>query len=80
VSIELEHLVQDIGTAIKRIDSRRPQTANARTGAAYQRLERSTGERYERQLHTDPPYRVLRRQKCDLCIGSYGDFDWAVEI
>jgi len=32
----LEQLVGDIGTAIKRIDSRRPQAANARTGVLYQ--------------------------------------------
>ena len=33
---ELEQIVLDIGAAIKHIDSRRPQGANARTGALYQ--------------------------------------------
>lgn len=33
---ELQQLVLDIAEAIKRIDSRRPQAANARTGALYQ--------------------------------------------
>jgi hypothetical protein len=36
VRTELEQLVLDIGVAIKRIDTRRPQAANARTGALYQ--------------------------------------------
>lgn len=34
--IELDILVADIGAAIKAIDSRRPQAANARTGVSYQ--------------------------------------------
>lgn len=34
--VELEQLVADVGVAIKRIDSRRPQAANVRTGVTYQ--------------------------------------------
>jgi len=34
--LELAELIQDIGIAIKRIDKRRPQASNARTGALYQ--------------------------------------------
>jgi hypothetical protein len=34
--VELDQLVEDVGAAIKAIDLRRPQAANARTGAAYQ--------------------------------------------
>ena len=33
---ELQQLIEDIGRAIGQIDSRRPQAANARTGAPYQ--------------------------------------------
>lgn len=33
---ELNQLIQDIGRAVKEIDNRRPQAANARTGASYQ--------------------------------------------
>jgi hypothetical protein len=34
--LELVELVRDIATSIKRIDERRPQAANVRTGALYQ--------------------------------------------
>jgi hypothetical protein len=37
-------------------------------------------ERYGDKLHIGIPYRGLNRQKCDLCIGTRGRFDWAVEI
>ena len=97
MSLELEQLVSDIGAAIRRIDSRRPQASNARTGAAYQpgigphpetqavalivaELSSINPERYARQLYTDIPYQGLSRQKCDLCCGTPGNFDWAVEI
>jgi hypothetical protein len=36
MTTELGQVVRDIGTAIKRADSRRPQAANSRTGALYQ--------------------------------------------
>jgi hypothetical protein len=36
VPYELDQLIQDIGKAVKEVDSRRPQAANARTGASYQ--------------------------------------------
>jgi hypothetical protein len=34
--MELLELVTDIGTVIKRIDERRPQASNVRTGVQYQ--------------------------------------------
>ena len=97
MTIELEELVADIGLSIKRIDSRRPQAANVRTGVAYQpgigphpetqavalivtELRAIAPERYDNHLHTDIPYRGISRQKCDLCTGAQGDFDWAIEI
>jgi hypothetical protein len=36
MTVSLSELVSDIATSIKRIDERRPQAANARTGALYQ--------------------------------------------
>lgn len=36
MAVSLRDLIADIGAAIKRIDARRPQASNARTGAPYQ--------------------------------------------
>jgi hypothetical protein len=36
MALELDQLVRDVAACIKRVDARRPQAANARTGALYQ--------------------------------------------
>src|SRR6267142_6737773 len=95
--LELEDIVADVATVIKRIDARRPQAANARTGAVYQpgigphpetqavdlvvaELQVFAPTRYAGRLHTDVPYPGSSRQKCDLCIGTSPDWEWAVEV
>src|SRR5262245_24701945 len=35
---------------------------------------------YDSVLHTNVAYARGSRQKCDLCIGVRGDWEWAVEI
>ena len=94
--LELAELIQDIATTIKRIDERRPQAANARTGALYQP---GIGPHPETQVvnlvvaelaQLDPARYTGRvqvavqypvgRQKCDLCIGTAPAWEWAVEI
>ena len=88
--------MQDIAVAIKRIDDRRPQAANVRTGALYQP---GIGPHSETQavslvvaerVALAPARYAARlqvgvqylagRQKCDLCIGIPPAWDWAVEI
>lgn len=94
--LELRELVQDIASAIKRIDSRGLRAANARTGALYQPGIGPHPETQAVALIIDelaalnPIYYRDRlhinvfypgsRQRCDLCIGSSPTWDWAVEI
>lgn len=37
-------------------------------------------ERYRERLHTSVPYPGASRQKCDLCVGSVPQWEWAVEV
>jgi hypothetical protein len=85
-----------VATVIKRIDGRRPQAANVRTGALYQP---GIGPHPETQavalvaqelagLNHERYGNRLRtgipypglRQKCDLCIGVGPSYSWSVEI
>jgi hypothetical protein len=94
--LDLADLVGDMAISIKSIDARRPQAANARTGALYQpgigphpetqavgllvsELASLAATRYASRLHIGVPY-PKGRQKCDLCIGEAGSWDWAVEV
>jgi hypothetical protein len=96
VNLELKDLVHDIAASIKRIDARRPQAANVRTGVLYQP---GIGPHPETQavnlivtelaeLASDRYSKRLQigvpypmgRQKCDLCIGDPVSWNWAVEI
>jgi hypothetical protein len=95
-SLAVEQLVTDIGAAIKRIDTRRPQASNMRTGAAYQpgigpHPETQAVALVVAELATLAPDRYrdqlhtgvrypTGQQKCDLCIGTGPDWTWAVEI
>jgi hypothetical protein len=92
----LSDLVTDVAAAIKRIDERRPQAANARTGALYKPGIGPHPETLAVSLVVTelPTLNAERyedrlatgvtypgsRQKCDLCIGKRPDWDWAVEI
>lgn len=94
--MELAELIDDIGSAIKRIDERRPQAANARTGAPYQpgigpHPETRAVDLIVAELSQVAPARYgsqlcvgvpypAGRQKCDLCIGAAPAWEWAVEI
>src|SRR5690348_12866098 len=94
--LELPDLISDIGAAIKRIDERRPQAANARTGALYQpgigpRPETQAVALIIAELSASAPDRYGNRlhigvryptsqQKCDLCIGEASQWEWAIEI
>ena len=97
MAVDLDKLVRDLAICIKRVDLRRPQAANARTGALYQpgigphsethAVELIVNElrtfgpgEYATKLLTNVPYAGGSRQKCDLCIGQGGAFDWAIEI
>jgi hypothetical protein len=92
----LEPIVRDIAVAIKRIDDRRPQAANARTGSLYQP---GIGPHPETQAVAlvvgelgssgggSYAHRLFTgvsypgsRQKCDLCIGRHPDWEWVIEI
>src|SRR5689334_13426980 len=66
INLQLEQLVQDVATSIKRIDSRQPQATNARTGQPFQAGIGPHGERAVVQLVTEElvafrpePYRDL---------------------
>lgn len=94
--MHLVDLVQDVATVIKRIDERRPQAANVRTGAVYQpgigpHPETLAVNLIVAELAGFVPARYsgqlktgvpypAGRQKCDLCIGAAPAWEWAVEI
>lgn len=89
-------MIVDVATSIKRIDARRPQAANARTGAVYQPGIGPHPETQavalivaELQHIAAERYSGLvqtnisypkGRQKCDLCIGTSPSWEWAIEI
>ena len=43
-------------------------------------LQRLFSERYEDKLTLNVPYPEASRQKCDLCIGSAPNWEWAIEV
>ena len=94
--MELADFVRDIAAAIKRIDERAPRAANQRTGVLYQpgigphpetqavalivsELCTNSDQRYAGRLNTGVGY-VGSRQKCDLCIGTSPNWEWAIEV
>jgi hypothetical protein len=94
--VELAELIQDIGTAIKRIDGRRLQAANARSGVLYQpgigphpetqvvNLIVSELIQFSAARYQERLYvgvpYPVGRQKSDLCIGVSPNWEWAAEI
>jgi hypothetical protein len=94
--LELSQLIDDISVCIKRIDARRPQAANVRTGAVYQPGIGPHPETQavalivtELQQFDKARYGGLvqtnisypqGRQKCDLCFGTSPSWEWAIEI
>jgi hypothetical protein len=43
-------------------------------------LEQHSPTAYSRRLAAGVAYPEMPRQKCDLCIGSRGDWEWAIEV
>ena len=94
--LELQQLIDDVGVSIKSIDARRPQAANARTGALYQpgigphpetkavALIVSELEGLFAVRYSGAMQTNISypngRQKCDLCVGASPAWDWAIEI
>ena len=95
-NLQLPDLVADVAAALKRIDERRPQAANARTGALYQPGIGPHPETQAVALVVSELTEINRlryhqrlatgisypgsRQKCDLCVGDAPRWDWSVEI
>jgi hypothetical protein len=95
-SLDLNTIVADVATAIKQIDTRKPQAANARSGALYQpgigpHPETLAVALIAAELPQAHPARYEGRlatairypqskQTCDLCIGKAPDWEWAIEI
>ena len=92
--VELEQLVADIATAIQRADHRRPRAVGSRTGREYQAgigphteaatlgliVDELVGLRASYELYAlDVAYPGSARQRCDWCLGSQPDWDWALE-
>ena len=91
-----KEFIDHVAEAIARIDARRPQAANARTGTAYQpgigphpetqAVELIVAELplvaglYGGCLSIATSYPGQSRQRCDLCIGVAPAWEWAVEI
>lgn len=94
--MEVAELIRDIAASIKAIDTRKPQAANARTGALYQpgigpHPETQAVRLLVAELAALEEGRYgsglhvgvpypTGRQRCDLCIGSPSSWEWAVEI
>ena len=82
--MDLQRVVRDLASCIQRIDARRPQAANSRTGVSYQagigpHPETQTvaliakelpllDAAYEGRIRLGVPYLDGSRQKCDLCL------------
>jgi hypothetical protein len=43
-------------------------------------LSRKKPEAYSGKLHTGVKYPRLPRQKCDLCVGQPGQWEWVIEV
>jgi len=92
----LENIVGDIASGISRVDASRPVAVNQRSGAqsrpgigphtetntlrmVMQELSMSTPGRYS-DYKLGVSYADRTRQACDLCIGTEGSWQWAIEV
>lgn len=57
-----------------------PHTESDTVSLVFNELRSLYPEKYLNKIHFNIPYKVNRRQKCDLCIGHEDQWDWAVEI
>lgn len=94
--IAVDAIVADFAKAIERADSRRPIAVNQRSREPFgpgigphaesaaitlvmTELQTSQPARYP-SFETGVSYPALKRQKCDLCLGTAPSWDWAIEI
>jgi hypothetical protein len=96
VGLLLAELVRDFAAGIQAVDSLTPIASSSRTGVSYQpgigpHTEARTIKLVMAHLaDTDPrrnhayrlgvPYADGTRQACDVCLGSPGSWEWAVEV
>jgi len=94
--VELHQLTADFATALKAVDARRPVAVNQRSKAPFRpglgpHSEAATVELVMRELaNRDPvryrehalavPYAAMPRQRCDLCLGTSSEWEWAIEV
>lgn len=94
--INIGTLVADFARAIARVDAHRPIALNQRSKEPYQpgigpHTESATITLVMNDLRASVPgqyssfdtgvsYPNIKRQKCDLCLGTAPDWDWAVEV
>jgi hypothetical protein len=94
--IDLATIVADFADGMRLADGRKPQAANARTGAPFSPglgphteaqtislvLRELSGRSgyYATSVYREVPYPESPRSKCDLCFGGAPDFSWAIEV
>ena len=94
--MSLTELVSDFASAMERVDAAAPQAVNARSGAPFQpglgpHTEAQTVALVMDELVRTAPavyrnhqqgvsYPRMPRQRCDLCLGTPPNWEWAIEI
>ncbi len=95
-AISIDSFVADVAQAIERIDATRPVALNQRSKEPYQpgigphtesatvalimgELRMQHGDRYA-AFEVGVSYPAIKRQKCDLCLGTAPSWSWAIEI
>jgi hypothetical protein len=92
----MDVIVADFAKAIERVDGRRPIAVNQRSKEPFgpgigphtesaavtlvmNELNAEQPNRYP-SFETGVSYPAMKRQKCDLCLGTAPSWDWAIEI
>lgn len=93
--VELDELVSDFAEALERADRRGPKAVSSRTGRSYRpgigpHTEAQTTKLVTSELSRlkdvywtyglDVPYSATSRQRCDWCLGSPPNWEWAIEV
>jgi hypothetical protein len=92
--MELGTFVANFANAMAVVDAFGPRAANQRSGVIFQpgigpHSESETVRLVTQRLSNldstinyalNEPYPSSSRQRCDLCVGTNGDWEWAVEI
>lgn len=94
--LKLQQFVCDFAEGLREADRERPVARSMRSGIAFAagigphteaatvalvmtQLRQRWPERYE-NFEIGVPYPKIKRQRCDLCIGTAPSWDWAVEV